>query len=225
MTILSCARWRITRKITTLDMSRFNKSSFNSFVPMAIYLCKWSQNCCVFLAHVSRNTTTGLIPMKLTLCLACLFQFFSGCTSSFTVWANRTDNSLTWEQATENLHNKTVSLLLDHGELVIGSNVHIRRDSTSWLDPATGESHSVPTRIVHKISTNNHLEGAWDGVRTGLLSDAFVIGIGLGVLGRNDLAIGFIAEGTAVLMVTGGLIYGGFKGHTDEYYIYADGVK
>lgn len=55
--------------------------------------------------------------------------------------------------------------------------LHVAPDMTTWIDPATGESRSVPTAEVVSIEFRNRLRGTIEGLGIGL-----VVGAGLGAL-------------------------------------------
>lgn len=99
---------------------------------------------------------------------------FTAC--SLTHFIKNDDSS--YKEVNQKLMGKKVTLTLNNGKEISGSNVFVKSDSTS-----AGEI-SIPTANINKITNTNHSKGAVNGAIIGLIS-----GAGVGFL--IDLATSF----------------------------------
>ena len=117
--------------------------------------------------------------------------------------------------------NERMKIVFQDNSTLEGKGVRVERDSTSWLDPATGGRKSTQTALVKKVLFKRSAPG--EGAGLGAL-----VGAGVGLLGatisvannKSEFAgiawIVYPPVGAAFGAIVG-VVAGLTKGHTDEY--------
>jgi len=110
---------------------------------------------------------------------------------------------------------ETTTLTLQTGESVSAQSVSVAPDMTTWIDPATGDVRSVPTREVATVRFDNRGRGALEGLGWGAAIGA-VAGVLVGAVdGATDdnegeievySPIGVMGLSVIALGMTGGLV-------------------
>lgn len=115
-----------------------------------------------------------------------------------------------------------VQILLTTNEFYSGQNIHVNRDSTSWVDKQTKERMSFKTSAIHKIIIKNKISSATVGILFGALSVIsifYLLGFGK-YRGHPDMRSLIIIVG-----IIGGGAIGGFFGafqNNDHVFILND---
>jgi hypothetical protein len=96
---------------------------------------------------------------------------------------------------------------LDGGEQVRARGLHVAPDATTWIDPSTGEMHSVPTSKLASVRFTDRGRGVLEGLGLGL---AIGIGVGvpLGAAGSAGDESGLIEYTTAEGALLGAVAFG-----------------
>ena len=142
-----------------------------------------------------------------------------GCSSTVEL-ASATD-------ANRKIGNNDAIVRLRSGQEYEAREVHVRDDSTRFVDCKLEETVQIPTRSIETIRISHHGGGAMEGLLFGGLGGG-ALGFGLGVgpgnhgdegMGKGLLLISGLAVGTV-----GGLVIGAIEGHVYTFVLPRDTV-
>lgn len=151
---------------------------------------------------------TKRYPVLLSLLIA---GMLTGCTSTHQVHVISNDVQPTGINS--DLEGSSATVAMRNGGVFRARSANVSSDSTSWIDPASGELHVVPTREIASITKLDRGKGAVRGLLVGSVALAG-IGIVPGLLVGGSSALGSgddddLGEGIALGMLIGGLVGGG----------------
>jgi hypothetical protein len=113
--------------------------------------------------------------MKSLLCiLIAMGILFSGCSHTYQINPKSSDNSLA--KMNKKLRDEKANLYLKDGQEIVGKNIQVRSDSTSWMEPEQEEHKSIATSQVEQIILVNRVGGAIVGLAGGLLVGGIIFG-------------------------------------------------
>lgn len=147
-----------------------------------------------------------------------------GCVSSSIVSSSSTSDRLSFSEFNDAADNERATVVFQDDSILIVQHIRAYPDSTSWLDPATGVPHAIPTHAIKKIILRNRTVGALDGAGIGFLSGGaagLLVAVPYVAANQRDefAGIAYIAfpviGGTAGLVA--GIITGVVRGHSYEY--------
>ncbi len=133
---------------------------------------------------------------------------FAGCTSHHSVQAEKADDYTSLNKRAKG--NKAKVTFLD-GQWVLAKNLQFAPDSTSWIDPGTGETQKVSSTEIADIRFLRHGKGAVAGLGVGLAVGALT-GVLIGAVAGGDDPDQFLAFSAGEKAAMGGVLLGGLGG-------------
>lgn len=162
--------------------------------------------------------------MKTYLLFALTLSVATGCSSSYDVANEPTPGKYSFTQVNENAKDQSFTILTTQGEEIDATDLFVRGDSTSFLEPSvasTNKRSTIATSSVERITIKQTGAGAVDGLVWGAIVGApigLLLGSAAAALEDNGEAFDWavVAGSVAVASVLGGGV-GALIRHSDEY--------
>lgn len=123
--------------------------------------------------------------------------------------------------------NNDAIVRLRSGQQYEAREVHVRADSTGFVDYSIEEPVQVPTRSIESIRISHHGGGAMEGLLFGGLGGGalgFGLGVGLGNHGDEGMGKGLLLISGLAVGTVGGLVIGAIEGHVYTFVLPRDTV-
>jgi len=146
------------------------------------------------------------------------------CSTTILVFENEppdNDNVFNYDQVNSRLEKTMCTVILLDGVAYNACNIHVGRDTTTFLEVDTSVEHSVGTRELSTIQHKDHFRGALSGTWIGLFS-SIAASAGALILMPPGSPLGRTSGGAFVVYMAGlgtvtGFCFGAIAGGTQEY--------
>ena len=164
--------------------------------------------------------------MKAWFLFGLILSAVTGCTSSYDVanepvpiqhWP-RTPDKYSFAQVNEDAKDQFFTISTVHGEEIDATDLFIRGDSTSFLEPSVASGSTIATSSVETITIKKAWVGGLEGFGFGFIPGAVLGGVA-GDHSSGEVEFAWYEGAVVVGTVTGviGGIIGLIVGHTYEY--------
>ena len=157
--------------------------------------------------------------MKISFCLCLICLLVPGCSSTVELTTTVDVNRKIGESA--------ATVYLNSGQEYEAREVHVRTDSTLFVDRNTEDILRLPTRDIRSIQVAHHFGGAAEGLLFGGLGGGtlgLALTAGMSTSGEEGSGRGLAIFTSLVVGGIGGLVYGAIKGHDYTFVFPSDSV-